>query len=149
MTQLAGVSQMRKTPMRQGALLVVVLALLTVASTLSMVGFTTALRHRRQVAKEVHALQASELLRAGLRRALASCRDDTNYDGETWDVTDALPQFNSATIRIDVTPLASQEPPSDQDLFSRKRIDVSAELQPRAAEIQVIQRSLTYVTNNS
>ena len=81
---------------RQGASLVVVLALLTVCSTILLQLLTASLQQRSQTRRDLQREQTQWLLRAGTRRAAI----ELSHSKGTLpaDITVMLPQFESATL---------------------------------------------------
>lgn len=74
------------TKRRRGAVLLIALIAILLASTIGVTIARTALIHRRQIEREETRMQADWLAEAGLNRAVARLNSDANYTGETWTV---------------------------------------------------------------
>lgn len=95
---------------RRGAVLIVAIACLSIATAIAIAGVRHALMGRRQARLE-HQLRQTELLvDAGLRRAIKAVSADANYSGERWDLDPALTgfaaTFEGANVEIKAMPQA-------------------------------------------
>lgn len=87
---------------RSGALLVCVLVCLGIATTIVMLSVRSSLQARRQMQHELQLEQTRWLLDAGISRAASQLRQQTDYQGETWQVKPALSSYPEASIAISV-----------------------------------------------
>lgn len=105
---------------RRGAVLLIVLVALTVASAVLVSVVRLAAADRKAWQGEVRQVQAAWLAESGLERASARLRDDPDYRGETWTIpADALDGRHSGAVNIQVEPAADQP--------SQRRIRVTAD----------------------
>ena len=90
---------------RSAAALAIALVVLMVAAAMAM-GLTRLLvaRHHVQAAHQRH-LQAVELARAGIDRAVARLSRSEDYTGETWSVSADELRGDAATVVIEVSRL--------------------------------------------
>ncbi len=96
----------RKPPRRRGAVLMMTLVAVALASVLLTSLMTNALSERRQVRKQRQAVQADWLVEAGLQRAVAQLASDAGYRGETWRVdAKSLGGQHAAVVHIEVSAL--------------------------------------------
>jgi type II secretory pathway pseudopilin PulG len=100
--------------------LVCALVCLAIASTLVTSTVRTALGARRSMRTQ-HQLQQTELLlNAGIQRATQQLHDNSDYTGETWDLSpQVIPNIESAQVTIDVSSAAED---------SSREIRVSAQI---------------------
>lgn len=89
---------------RSAVVLVVVIAALVVTSTLMLALTRESITSRRQGRLERQLRQTECLLDAGIRRAVTSLVDDTDYAGELWQPTSALPAFDHVRVEIAIEP---------------------------------------------
>ena len=88
---------------RRGAVLVIVLACIAVASVLFMSLARAVSTERGSTRKQVWRLQAAWLAESGLQRAAARLADDADYAGETWNLTaEQLGLSDAAVVEIEV-----------------------------------------------
>lgn len=94
----------RRRPLnRSGVLAVCTLACLTIAAATMTITVHATLRARRHAKLEHQLIQTEWLLDAGVRRAMASMKGQSNYQGETWIPTGALDRFGTATVEVTVS----------------------------------------------
>jgi Tfp pilus assembly protein PilX len=94
---------------RRGALLVVVLVCLAVATAISVVVVRQIATEHRAVQMNHRSLQASWLAEGGIERAVARLVADPKYAGETWTIpANELAADDSAVVRIQVETIAGQ-----------------------------------------
>lgn len=95
---------MRRGPRghRGGIVLVCVLVCMGIASTIVLASVQSSLTARRQMRTEIQLEQTRWLLEAGVVRAVQNARADSDYQGETWQVDDAVDEFERARIEITV-----------------------------------------------
>ena len=79
-------TELRQSPRRRGAMLVVALACLAIVMAIVGVMLQGALRARRQLHVERDLRQVELLLEAGLDRAAFQLAGDDAYAGETWRI---------------------------------------------------------------
>ncbi|MDG2220023.1 MAG: hypothetical protein P8L85_01495 [Rubripirellula sp.] len=97
----------RRPRNRAGVLTVCTLACLTVAAGMMAITVHATLRARRHARLEHQMIQTEWLLDAGVRRAMISMMNQSNYQGETWSPAGALDQFGTATVQVTVSPETS------------------------------------------
>jgi hypothetical protein len=89
---------------RRGAVLIVAIVCLSIATAIATAGVRHALMSRRQARLDHQLRQTELLLDAGLRRAIKTLSVDPNYRGERWDLDPALAgfagTFEGATVEI-------------------------------------------------
>ncbi len=78
---------------RRGAVLIVAVACLSIATAIAIAGVRHALMARRQARSDQQLRQTELLLDAGLRRAIKALSADPNYQGERWDLDPTLTGF--------------------------------------------------------
>jgi Tfp pilus assembly protein PilX len=94
---------------RDGAILVVVLVCLAVATAISVVVVRQIAAERRAVQMNYRGLQALWLAEGGIERAVARLAADPKYAGETWPIpAKELAANDSAVVRIQVETIAGQ-----------------------------------------
>lgn len=71
---------------RRGMALIVGLVALALVAMLVGASLQAGLNRRRQVALDERRAQVAWLAESGLDRAVASLKDDEDYDGETWEI---------------------------------------------------------------
>ncbi len=113
---------------RVGAVLVCVLVCMGIATTIGLVAVRSSLQVRRQLRQELQLEQTRWLLDAGIARGLQQLNRRPDYQGETWEVSPALPTDMHATIEIKVLTEPTAGPatdgqPTDQPL---RRLQVKA-----------------------
>ncbi len=129
---------MRFANNRQGASLVVVLALLAVCSIILLELLTASLQQRSQTRRDLQREQTQWLLRAGTRRATIEME---NSKGEVPnDVTINLPNFESAAVTFS----------TDADVSNGQRLKISAQIgTPKLPhQLTVLSTELTIASNN-
>lgn len=90
---------------RRGAILVIVLITMLVASMLGIALIKKVLIHKQQVQLFNGQQQSLWLAEAGIQRAVRHLSDQPDYEGETWEVpTDVLGPSRSAQVTIEVAP---------------------------------------------
>ena len=95
---------------RNGVTVIVVLALLAVATTLFGVWARAAIRQERQLRQREYQVQSYRLAGAGIGRAIARLAEDPDYTGETWNISaEDLAGRHAARVRITTDPSASGE----------------------------------------
>jgi len=94
---------------RRGAILVVVLVCLAIATALSVVVVGHIATDRRGAQMDYRRLQASWLAEAGIERAASRLAADPEYTGETWNVsTRDLATGGSGVVSIQVEAMAGR-----------------------------------------
>jgi type II secretory pathway component PulK len=94
---------------RGGAVLVVILACLAMATAISVVVVRQIAAERRTVLTYEHGLQALWLAEGGIERAVARLAADPKYAGETWAVpAGELAADDGAVVRIQVEAVAGR-----------------------------------------
>lgn len=95
---------------RRGAVLIVAIACLSIATAIAIAGVRHALMGRRQARLDHQLRQTDLLLDAGLRRAVKALSTDANYQGERWDLDPTLTgfaqTFEAAIVEIKALPQA-------------------------------------------
>ena len=115
----------QRAPRRRGAVLIIVLIVLTVATTLFAIWGPAAVRERRQADVRLRAVQANWLVESGIDRAVARLRIDNDYAGETWQISaNELGGRHAAAVTIRV------ETPADAP--QQRTIHVQADHPPEA-----------------
>ena len=89
---------------RRGAVLIVAIVCLSIATAIATAGVRHALMARRQARLDHQLRQTELLLDAGLRRAIKALSADRDYQGERWALDPALSgfagAFEGATVEI-------------------------------------------------
>ena len=89
---------------RRGAVLIVAIVCLSIATAIAIAGVRHALMARRQARLDHQLRQTELLLDAGLRRAIKALSVDREYQGERWALDPALTgfagTFEAATVEI-------------------------------------------------
>ena len=89
---------------RRGAVLIVAIVCLSIATAIAIAGVRHALMARRQARVDQQLRQTELLLDAGLRRAIKALSVDREYQGERWALDPALTgfagTFEAATVEI-------------------------------------------------
>jgi hypothetical protein len=89
---------------RRGAVLIVAIVCLSIATAIATAGVRHALMARRQARLDHQLRQTELLLDAGLRRAIKALSVDPDYQGERWALDPALSRFagtfEGATVEI-------------------------------------------------
>ena len=88
---------------RRGAILILVLTALGLATIMVGLAAQSAIARHRQLRRRGEALQARWLVESGVERAAARLATGAEYDGETWTVSpEALagPHGGEVTIRV-------------------------------------------------
>ena len=89
---------------RRGAVLIVAIVCLSIATAIAIAGVRHALMARRQARLDHQLRQTELLLDAGLRRAIKALSADPDYQGERWALDPALSgfagTFEGATVEI-------------------------------------------------
>lgn len=89
---------------RRGAVLIVAIVCLSIATAIAIAGVRHALMARRQARLDQQLRQTELLLDAGLRRAIKALSVDPEYQGERWALDPALTgfagTFEAATVEI-------------------------------------------------
>jgi type II secretory pathway component PulK len=94
---------------RRGAILIVALVCLAVASVLFVVLAKQATVEHRAAETRQWAVQAGWLAEAGVERAVARLAADAAYTGETWNVAaEELAGRNSAAVKIRIETIDDQ-----------------------------------------
>jgi hypothetical protein len=89
---------------RRNALVTIsVLACLVVIVSLATSMIVSTLRARREVGSLHQVRQTDYLLDAGILLASKRLQDSSDYEGETWEPTDAVPGFHQAKVVIKVS----------------------------------------------
>ena len=99
----------RRDAQHRGAVLILVLAAMLVASLLMAIWARAAIdRHRRLQGRD-QALQAAALADSGMARAAARLAAVDDYSGEEWKISaDQLQRRDPALVTIEVQPVADQ-----------------------------------------
>lgn len=87
--------------------------------------------------------QTRTLLDAGIRRTLSLAAEDSNYEGESWVVDDALESFSEARVEIKLLPTDSPDE-TDATQFEVIATIRNRDLQPvqtKRSQIVVTQRT--------
>lgn len=93
---------------RHGVTVIVVLALLAVATTLFGIWARSAIRQERQLRQREFQVQSYRLADAGIGRAIARLAADSDYTGETWNISaEDLGSRHAARVRITTENVAS------------------------------------------
>ena len=93
----------------RGAVLIVVLVCLALATALFVLVAKQAVAERRAIDRSCHALQSRWLAEAGVERAAARLAADPDYAGETWDLSaKQLAGNDDAIVRIQVEKIADR-----------------------------------------
>ena len=122
---------------RRGAILVIVLITMLVASMLGIALIKKVLIHRQQVHLFHGQQQSLWLAEAGIQRALRHLAEKPDYEGETWEVaTDVLGPSRSAKVNIAVT--------RQEDLPEARTIRVAVILDDERARLVGYQRQYQY-----
>lgn len=121
---------------RRGAVLIVALVCLSISTALMMHMTRHALEARRQGRLERQLRQTHYLLEAGVQRAVAAAESADDYNGELWDVRDALPAFDTAEVEIRVA--------QPSDTAGQRQVTVSARLGRSETQALQTQRSYTF-----
>ena len=88
---------------RRGAVMVVVIVCVMLASLAAASLMKMAVAQRRMIETQHWQLQAAWLAEAGLERAAARLDADAQYTGETWDLPAAeMPALHGAAVKIEV-----------------------------------------------
>ena len=94
---------------RRGAVLVVAIVCVAVASILMVAIAQSLAAGRKTTQAGSWQLQAAWLAQSGLERAAWRLAADADYQGETWAIPpDQLPGHTGAVVLIEVTPIADQ-----------------------------------------
>lgn len=93
---------MKRTSNRSGAVLVLALVFTSVAAMILATSLQHALRVYRSTKIELRKPQVNLLIDAGIARAVSQLENDSNYPGETWDVSSAFDERTTSTIQITV-----------------------------------------------
>ena len=105
---------MRNTPVpippsRRGAVLIVVLVCLALATALFVLVVKQAVAERRTIDRSHNTLQSLWLAEAGIERAAARLATEEDYAGETWIVSgQQLAGSDDAVVRIQVEKIADR-----------------------------------------
>lgn len=115
----------RSSRRRVGSVLVCVLTCLVVALGLIVVSVRATLQAYKETRVQHQLRQAEMLVDAGVRRAVEKLRDSSEYQGETWDVSSALPNYESSivTIQIDAQPRTEGSDRNVFDVSVTSRVD--------------------------
>lgn len=89
-------------PARLGRAIVIVIVCMGIATTIMMTSLQMAIRVRRQMRTETQMEQTRWMLKAASQRALNKLSEDSNYTGESWNVSKALTLHDDAIIQIEV-----------------------------------------------
>jgi len=86
---------------RRGAILLMVMICLLIATLILGTLLKTAMTHRRQMRSEQMRMQADWLVESAIERAVHHLETDPNYQGETWTIPAAdLNNRDSGRVRI-------------------------------------------------
>jgi len=88
---------------RTARAIVCIIVCMGIATTILMKSMQTALRMRRQIGHELQMEQTRWLLEATRIRAVRRLNEDPEYEGETWNVSNAFDSYDNATIDIEIT----------------------------------------------
>ena len=104
---------MRNTPVpmpppRRGAVLIVVLVCLALATTMFVLVVKQAVAERRAIDRSHSALQSLWLAEAGVERAVARLAAEEDYAGETWIIPGQQLSRDDAVVRIKVEKVADR-----------------------------------------
>lgn len=94
---------------RAGAVMIVVLACLTIVSALLMLVCRNALTARRETRLRYQMQQTELLLDAGILRARKQIQNSPDYSGETWRPKNAFERFDNPAVRIAVETVADEK----------------------------------------
>ncbi len=98
-----------KYPRQRGAILVVVLVCLAVATAISVVVVRQIATERHAVQMNHRSLQALWLAEGGIERAVARLAADPKYTGETWTIpANELAADDSGVVKIHVETIAGE-----------------------------------------
>ena len=89
---------------RQGTLLICVLVCMAVATSLVMTMLARTMRTRKEVRLLEQRVQTELILDAAVMRAHQRLEDNENYQGEVWQLSDAVSRFDDAVAEIQVEP---------------------------------------------
>ncbi|WP_144058784.1 hypothetical protein [Rhodopirellula sp. SWK7] len=128
---------------RSGTILIAVLVCLAIASTITGAAIQSSLRARHQMKVHWQLEQTRTLLDAGIRRTLSLAAEDSNYEGESWVVDDALESFSEA--RVEIKPL----PTDNLDETDVARFEVIATIRNRDLQPVQTKRSQIVVTQRT
>lgn len=104
---------------RGGAVIIIAMIALLLASAIGAALVKMALAERRLVVREQLRLQSNWLAESGVQRAAARLAKNTNYSGETWNIPAAeLGGRSDGNVVISVAKVASQP--------NRRRVTVVA-----------------------
>ena len=86
---------------RRGAVLLIAIVLLVIASAMSVGILSSVARRHRELRRHEQELQARWLAESALERSAAKLRDDSSYTGETWRIpADDIARANGAAVAI-------------------------------------------------
>ena len=124
---------------QRGAILVVVLVCLAMATGISVLVIGQIAAERQAVQMNLRRLQALWLAEAGIERAAARVLTDPNYAGETWTIpAKELAADDSAVVRIQIEPISGQ--PQRQSIHVEADYSVAPECRCRQVKQIVIDR---------
>ena len=104
--QASSGTRVSKSHTRYGAILIIVLACVAIASIVFMSIAKVVGAQRRSTQKEVWRMEATWLAESGLQRAAARLADDADYSGETWNLTaEQLGLADAAVVKIEIDAL--------------------------------------------
>jgi len=110
----------RSQPHRRGAIVIVAIVALCVASALLATMLLRAASERRRMEVEAWETQAEWLAESALQRAAARLAADSGYQGETWAVSaEALGASHAAVVAIEIA--------GDEEEAGRKTVRVRAD----------------------
>lgn len=94
----------------RGAVLIMALVALAILAALGGTLLRWAAMEHKLLRSQEQASQARWLAEAGVERAAAQLARDSNYSGETWDVSASdLPSGEAVRVRIRVTPVEEED----------------------------------------
>ncbi len=131
----------RQNHSRRGAMLVAVLVCLGVAMTIILASVKMSVLHRQQLRQDLQMEQTKWLLDAGVRAGIKKSKEESNFKGETLQVTPALSTsvgYPTATLEIIAEPV-------DEDQI---RLRVTANLESDA-KFKSTKRSATVLLNKA
>ncbi|MFT7632431.1 MAG: type II secretory pathway pseudopilin PulG [Mariniblastus sp.] len=112
--------RIRKSSQRSGAILIVMLVCLGVATTILFTVIQSSIRARRQLQSELQMEQTKWLVDAGIRRAGAQLSNNDEYSGESIKLDNALSHYSDANVEISI---------SSDDLAEHEyRLEITANL---------------------
>jgi hypothetical protein len=95
---------------RPGRAVVIVIVCLGIAMTIMTRSMHTAIRVSRQTRHELQLEQTRWLLEAATARVASQRSKDVGYEGESWDVSGALPRYEQAVLDIKIVDRQSPTP---------------------------------------